>query len=88
MIVAVILIEKKRLPDDLLERLLIEMDTPGTIFTMIPIERPIIMTMKDIRRHEIPDMPDRVIAATACHLNVPLISRDRKIRCSFVSTIW
>jgi predicted nucleic acid-binding protein len=36
---------------------------------------------------QIPDMPDRIIAATAVHLNVPLISRDGKIRVSGVNTI-
>lgn len=27
----------------------------------------------------VPDMPDRIIAATALHLNLPLLSRDRQI---------
>lgn len=30
----------------------------------------------------------RIIAATALYLNVPLISRDRKIQLSTVNTIW
>jgi predicted nucleic acid-binding protein len=33
-------------------------------------------------------MPDRIIAATALHLGLPLISRDRKIQLSSVPTIW
>ena len=33
-------------------------------------------------------MPDRIIAATAQYLGLPLISRDRKIRLSAVETIW
>ena len=33
-------------------------------------------------------MPDRIIAATALHLGLPLISRDRKIQLSSVNTIW
>ena len=33
-------------------------------------------------------MPDRIIAATALHLGVPVISRDGKIRASTVATIW
>jgi predicted nucleic acid-binding protein len=35
-----------------------------------------------IDRDSIPDMPDRIIAATASHLNVPLLSRDKKIKIS------
>ena len=34
------------------------------------------------------DMPDRIIAATALTLGVPVISRDSKIQLSSVSTIW
>jgi PIN domain nuclease of toxin-antitoxin system len=33
-------------------------------------------------------MPDRIIAATALSLGVPVISRDGKIRTSAVETIW
>jgi len=33
-------------------------------------------------------MPDRIIAATALHLGVPLISRDRRISLSAVATVW
>jgi PIN domain nuclease of toxin-antitoxin system len=33
-------------------------------------------------------MPDRIIAATANHLNLPLVTRDRKIRSSKVKTVW
>lgn len=41
-----------------------------------------------VGRDQVPDMPDRIIAATALSLGVPLISRDRKIQVSTVSTIW
>ena len=44
--------------------------------------------MGNIPREDIPDMPDRIIAATALHLGVPLISRDSKIKLSKVKTIW
>jgi predicted nucleic acid-binding protein len=33
-------------------------------------------------------MPDQIIAATAMHLGVPLISRDRRIKASSLATIW
>lgn len=37
---------------------------------------------------EVPDLPDRVIAATALALNLPLISRDGKIKASRLTTVW
>jgi len=33
-------------------------------------------------------MPDRIVAATAVHFGVPVISRDGRIRASSVQTIW
>jgi hypothetical protein len=33
-------------------------------------------------------MPDRIIAATALYLRVPVISRDYEIQLSGVDTIW
>ena len=53
-----------------------------------PVDRSIIPSLAAIDRSEIPDMPDRIIAATALHLGVPVISRDGKIRASAVRTIW
>ena len=41
-----------------------------------------------VSRSEVPDLPDRIVAATAAALQTPLISRDRKIRASQVQTIW
>ena len=44
--------------------------------------------LSGIPRHSIPDLPDRVIAATALALGLPLITRDGKIRASGIATIW
>jgi PIN domain nuclease of toxin-antitoxin system len=41
-----------------------------------------------VSRLEVPDLPDRIVTATAVSLQAPLISRDRKIRTSQVQTIW
>jgi predicted nucleic acid-binding protein len=44
--------------------------------------------MKQVARSEVPDMPDRIISATAIYLKVPVISRDRRIRSANLNTIW
>jgi predicted nucleic acid-binding protein len=36
----------------------------------------------------VPDMPDRIIAATAMHLGLPLVMGDRKVQASVIVTIW
>lgn len=41
-----------------------------------------------VARSEVPDMPDRIVAATAVYLKVPIISRDGRIRASSLQTIW
>ncbi|MCE7981699.1 MAG: PIN domain-containing protein [Caldilinea sp. CFX5] len=54
----------------------------------IPFDRSVADTMRKIERSQVPDFPDRIIAATSLLLGVPLISRDRKIQASIVTTIW
>jgi predicted nucleic acid-binding protein len=44
--------------------------------------------MRQIRREDIPDLPDRVIAATAKLHALPVLSRDGKIRDSSIRTVW
>ncbi|MCC6126422.1 MAG: PIN domain-containing protein [Pirellulales bacterium] len=44
--------------------------------------------LRSIARQSVPDMPDRIIAATAIELNLPLVTRDRKIQALQVKTIW
>jgi len=47
------------------------------------MEQVVTDAMAQIPRSEVPDMPDRVIAATSLHLGLPLISKDRRIRGKF-----
>jgi hypothetical protein len=44
--------------------------------------------MRGIARAEVPDMPDRIVAATGVYFGVPVISRDRRIRAASVRTVW
>ena len=53
-----------------------------------PVDRTIIPSLASIDRSPIPDVPDRIIAATAVPLGVPQIRRDGKLRSSSVRTIW
>ncbi|BAY14836.1 PilT protein domain protein [Anabaenopsis circularis NIES-21] len=48
----------------------------------------VVAALTTIPRDSIPDMPDRIIAATAKHLGLPLISRDSKITASGINVIW
>ena len=64
----------------------LEAGTSGLILASLTPE--VAHAVAAVPRSEVPDMPDRIIAATALHLGVPVISRDRAIRLSSVDTIW
>lgn len=84
----VYLLERGRIDSAAFERVLMALDRPNATLVEIPLDRAIAQAMRRIDRTQVPDLPDRVIAATALHLGVPLVSRDRKIRLSTVTTIW
>jgi len=71
--------EKSRLPAGLLARVITSVATPNAVMTEVPVDVSVVKAMIRVPRDTIPDMPDRIIAATALHLGVPLISRDAKI---------
>jgi PIN domain nuclease of toxin-antitoxin system len=82
------LVEKGRLHAAVLPRLLAELDNTGTTLQLAPLDLGVVLSLEDVSRFDVPDMPDRVIAATALHHRVPLVTRDGKIRSSGVKTIW
>ena len=48
----------------------------------------IVQAMRQVSRAEVPDMPDRIVAATALYFDVPVISRDKHIRTASLKTVW
>jgi PIN domain nuclease of toxin-antitoxin system len=83
----VYLIEKNRLEPQVLDRLL-ELLQGGGVLVEAPFDQAIARAMRQVSRSQIPDLPDRIIAATGVELGVPVISRDGKIQASDVATIW
>ena len=84
----VYLSEKGRIDPDTLDRLLTAVDSADALFVKVPFDRHVAQALRKVGRTEVPDLPDRIIAATALHLGLPLISRDGKIQLSGVNTIW
>jgi predicted nucleic acid-binding protein len=52
------------------------------------MDRAVVDAVARVSRAEVPDMPDRIVAATALALRLPLISRGARIRASQVASIW
>lgn len=84
----VYLSEKGRIDIDTLKLLLSAINKDNALLVEIPFDRNIAQTLKQVDRTQIPDLPDRIIAATGKYLNVPIISRDRQIQMSDMETIW
>lgn len=84
----VYLLEKGRIGAVALERLRRELDVPSFGFAVAPLDRQVAEVIGRIPRQDVPDLPDRVIAATALALGFPLVTRDARIRAAPVQTIW
>lgn len=82
------LYEKGRLPWEALSRLGTGLRQENAVLRMADLTLDVALAVGRVLRDEVPDMPDRIIAATALYFGVPVISRDSQIRASTVPTIW
>lgn len=84
----VYLAEKGRIAPDALGRLLAVCHDPAKVLVEVAVDTTIVQRMPAVPRAEVPDLPDRIIAATALALHVPVITRDNRIRLAALETIW
>ena len=84
----VYLVEKNRLPVSAYQELKAALADPDYVIEEAPFTVEVVETMRQVSRADVPDMPDRIVAATALHLRVPVISRDGRIRAANVRTVW
>lgn len=82
------LMERVRLPFAALQQLEAGLKDPASGLLVVPVDEAVVEQIYRIPRENVPDMPDRIIAATALHLQIPLITRDLKIQATHVKTIW
>ena len=61
---------------------------PSAGLVVQPADEAVAQAVYKIPRDIAPDMPDRIIAATALHLGLPLVKRDRRLQNSGIKTIW
>ena len=80
--------EKGRIPFQLKTQLDRELMHGSTGMIVYELTTEVVEALATIPRDSVPDLPDPIIAATAVHLGLPLISRDSKIATSKVDTIW
>lgn len=85
---AIYLVERGRIPGETLPLIVGALQQPDSVFVQVPFDLEVAQALQQVSRAHIPDMPDRIVAATALHLSVPVISRDGRIQASSIQTIW
>ncbi|MFN9241182.1 MAG: type II toxin-antitoxin system VapC family toxin [Pseudanabaena sp.] len=83
------LVEKNRIPTSSLEQLLQLIDDPLVNLVVIPLDTPVAKAFTQISRKIVPELGDRIIAATALYLGLPLVTKDHKIsNLSNIQIVW
>jgi len=82
------LVERGRFPLEALQRLKAGLKDAATGLLVHPVDEDVAQAVQDVLRTVVPDMPDRIIAATALHLGLPLVTRDQRIQAAGIKTIW
>ena len=84
----VYLVEKSRLSLSAYEDLMAALSDPEYVIEEAPFTAEVVEAMRQAPGVQLPDMPDRIVAATAVYLRVPVISRDGRIKSSNIQTVW
>lgn len=84
----VYLVERGRIAADAFERFVCELGQDNPAFRVCPLDYNVANALRNVPRDAVPDMPDRIIAATALHLGLPLVTRDRRLQAAGIQTIW
>ena len=88
LIESVYLVERKKIPPAALQRLRNALIEPSIGLFISPVDGLVADALENIPRSIVPDMSDRIIAATALHLGLPLVTRDRRLQSAGIKTIW
>lgn len=84
----VYLVEKKRIDNNAFTKVVALLQQTNPKLIEIPLDHSVVEAMRRVDRTQIPEMPDRIVAATALYLSVPVISYDHMIQSSSIATVW
>ena len=88
LIEVIYLVERGRLSAAFLERLQDELIRPNSTLEIVALDFAVANTVRRIPGEIVREMPDRLMAATALHLGVPLVTRDHSLQSTSLVTIW
>ena len=77
----------ERIPEEAMQHLNQALDEADSLLQLVPLDRDVARALDRIPGRIVPDMPDRIIAATALRLNAPLVTRDAAIRAAAIATM-
>ena len=84
------LVEKGVVKREIIEQTLTLLNTPNGSYQVASLDQHVARTMlENVPWSAIPELADRIIAATALALELPLITKDQKIRdAGILTVIW
>ncbi|MGQ9628298.1 MAG: type II toxin-antitoxin system VapC family toxin [Anaerolineae bacterium] len=89
LIEAVLLGDGHRLSDSLVQKVLELSEEEGVNYRLVPLDGDVVCAFREFGPAAIPEMPDRIIAATARSLNAPLLTIDPALSASgLVEVLW
>jgi PIN domain nuclease of toxin-antitoxin system len=88
LIETVYLVERQRIPLAALQRLRSSLSDARSGLIIAFVDSDVADSLQSVPRDIVPDIPDRIIAATALHLGLPLVTRDRRLQGAGIETIW
>jgi PIN domain nuclease of toxin-antitoxin system len=80
--------ERNRISADMKYMLNTALANGNSGLSLVNLTAEIVDVLSTIPRNTVPDMPDRIITATAKQMDLPLISRDTKIISSGIRIVW
>ena len=85
----VFLAERKRIHPSLVNQAFDLLEAGSVNYRVVPLNTKTVRALQSIDPAKIPELPDRIIAATAKQLNVPLVTKDHAIATSGqVTAVW
>jgi len=85
----IFLAQRMRVDKDITKVLLALTENPADGIYIYPLNKAVVQALSRFGPVAIPELADRIIAATALHLDLPLLTTDSAIRESgLVKTVW
>ena len=89
MVEAIYLAERQRIDSTILAQLLALSEESPTNYQVIPLDLEVIQALRATDRTLVPELPDRIIVATALLWGLQLVTRDSAIATSgIVAVLW